>query len=177
MSIDPIDALHGALRTVPDFPEPGVQFKDISPILADPALLRTAVRALAAPYADVGVTKVVGVESRGFLFGTPMADWLGAGFVLARKPGKLPAATLREEYRLEYGTDAVEIHADALGPDDRVLIHDDVIATGGTASAAARLVERVGATVVGFAFLIELTALDGRAQLPSGLPVHVVLDV
>jgi adenine phosphoribosyltransferase len=177
MSIDPIDALHGALRTVPDFPEPGVQFKDISPILADPALLRTAVRALAAPYADVGVTKVVGVESRGFLFGTSMADWLGAGFVLARKPGKLPAATLREEYRLEYGTDAVEIHADALGPDDRVLIHDDVIATGGTASAAARLVERVGATVVGFAFLIELTALDGRAQLPSGLPVHVVLDV
>jgi adenine phosphoribosyltransferase len=106
-----------------------------------------------------------------------MADWLGAGFVLARKPGKLPAATLREEYALEYGSDALEIHADALGPDDRVLIHDDVIATGGTASAAARLVERVGAEVVGFAFLIELAFLDGRAQLPEALPVHVVLDV
>lgn len=177
MSIDPIDALYGALRTVPDFPEPGVQFKDISPILADPALLRTAVRALAAPYADMEVTKVVGVESRGFLFGTPMADWLGAGFVLARKPGKLPAETIREEYDLEYGTDAVEIHTDALGPGDRVLIHDDVIATGGTAAATARLVERVGATVVGFAFLIELEFLNGRAQLPDGLPVHVVLDV
>jgi adenine phosphoribosyltransferase len=177
MSIDPIAALHSALRTVPDFPEPGVQFKDISPLLADPALLRTAVRALAAPYAAAGVTKVLGVESRGFLFGTPMADWLGAGFVLARKPGKLPAATLREEYALEYGSDALEIHADALGPGDRVLIHDDVIATGGTASAAARLVERVGAEVVGFAFLIELAFLDGRAQLPEALPVHVVLDV
>ena len=177
MSIDPIGALYGALRTVPDFPEPGVQFKDISPILADPALLRTAVRALAAPYADMGVTKVVGVESRGFLFGTPMADWLGAGFVLARKPGKLPAATIREEYALEYGTDAVEIHIDALTPDDRVLIHDDVIATGGTAAATARLIERVGATVVGFAFLIELEFLNGRTQLPDTLPVHVVLDV
>jgi adenine phosphoribosyltransferase len=117
------------------------------------------------------------VESRGFLFGTPMADWLGAGFVLARKPGKLPAETIREEYELEYGTDAVEIHTDALTPDDRVLIHDDVIATGGTASATARLVERVGATVVGFAFLIELEFLKGRAQLPDALPVHVVLDV
>lgn len=177
MSTDPIAALYGALRTVPDFPKPGIQFKDISPILADPALLRTAVRALALPYADMGITKVVGVESRGFLFGTPVADWLGAGFVLARKPGKLPAATLREDYELEYGTDAVEIHADALVPGDRVLIHDDVIATGGTAAAAARLVERVGAELVGFAFLIELAFLNGRDQLPDGLPVHVVLDV
>ena len=177
MSTDPIAALYGALRTVPDFPEPGIQFKDISPILADPALLRTAVRALALPYADMGITKVIGVESRGFLFGTPVADWLGAGFVLARKPGKLPAATLREDYELEYGTDSVEIHADALVPGDRVLIHDDVIATGGTAAAVARLVERVGAELVGFAFLIELTFLNGRDQLPDGLPVHVVLDV
>ena len=165
MSIDPIAALHGALRTIPDFPEPGVQFKDISPILADPALLRSAVRALAAPYADMGVTKVVGVESRGFLFGTPMADWLGAGFVLARKPGKLPAETLREEYSLEYGTDAIEIHADALGPGDRVLIHDDVIATGGTAAATVALVERSGATVVGLGFVIELAFLGGADKL------------
>ena len=171
------DALRAALRTVPDFPEPGVQFKDISPILADPALLRSAVRALAEPFAAEGITRVVGVESRGFLFGTPMADWLGAGFVLARKPGKLPAATIREEYALEYGSGVIEVHADALEPGDRVLIHDDVIATGGTASAAARLVERLGAEVIGFAFLIELRALRGRKQLPRETPVHVVLDV
>lgn len=177
MSTDPLASLRGALRTVPDFPEPGIQFKDISPILADPALLRTAVRALATPFAAAGVSKVVGVESRGFLFGTPMADWLGTGFVLARKPGKLPAATMREDYALEYGTDAVEIHTDAFGPGDRVLIHDDVIATGGTAAAVARLVERSGAEVVGFAFLIELAFLNGRDQLPDGLPVHAVLDV
>ena len=177
MSLPVPDALRAALRTVPDFPEPGVQFKDISPILADPALLRAAVRELASPFAAEGITKVVGVESRGFLFGTPMADWLGAGFVLARKPGKLPAETIREEYELEYGTDAIELHADALGPGDRVLIHDDVIATGGTAAAAARLVERLGAELVGFAFLLELDALGGRKRLPDGTPVHVVLDV
>lgn len=171
------DALHAALRTVPDFPEPGIQFKDISPILADPALLRTAVRELASPFAAEGITRVVGVESRGFLFGTPMADWLGAGFVLARKPGKLPGETIREDYDLEYGTDAIELHADALGPADRVLIHDDVIATGGTAAAAAALVERLGAEVVGFSFLIELDALAGRRMLPSAIPVHTVLSV
>lgn len=177
MSSTVLDALRAALRTVPDFPEPGVQFKDISPILADPALLRAAVRELAAPFAAEGITKVVGIESRGFLFGAPVADWLGAGFVLARKPGKLPASTIREEYDLEYGTDAIELHTDALGPGDRVLIHDDVIATGGTAAAAARLVKRLGAELVGFAFLLELDALGGRKRLPAETPVHVVLDV
>ena len=177
MSTTAPEALHAALRTILDFPEPGIQFKDISPILADPALLRLAVRELATPFAAEGITHVVGIESRGFLFGTSMADWLGAGFVLARKPGKLPAETVREDYALEYGTAAVEIHTDALGPGDRVLIHDDVIATGGTAAAAGRLVERLGAEVVAFAFLIELTALPGRKALPPGAPVHVVLDV
>lgn len=177
MSSSSTDALRAALRTIPDFPEPGIQFKDISPILADPALLRSAVRALSEPFAPEGISKVVGIESRGFLFGTSMADWLGAGFVLARKPGKLPAETVREEYALEYGTDALEVHADALQPGDRVLVHDDVIATGGTAAATARLVERLGAELVGFSFLIELNALRGRHKLPSDVPVHVVLDV
>lgn len=177
MSSSDSDALRAALRTIPDFPKPGIQFKDISPILADPALLRSAVRELSKPFAAEGITRVVGIESRGFLFGTSMADWLGAGFVLARKPGKLPAETIREEYALEYGTDALEVHADALGPDDRVVIHDDVIATGGTAAAAARLVERLGAEVIGFSFLIELDALQGRQKLPAEIPVHIVLDV
>lgn len=166
-----------ALRTVPDFPEPGVQFKDITPILAEPRLLQRAVEVLLAPYAEAGVTMVLGIESRGFLFGTMLAERLEAGFIPARKPGKLPAETIREPYALEYGTDALEIHADALGPGDRVLIHDDVIATGGTASAAARLVERLGGEAVGFSFLIELAALGGRAKLPPELPYHAVLVV
>ncbi len=170
------DALRRALRTVPDFPTPGIEFKDIAPVLADPALLRAAVRALAEPFAESGITHVVGIESRGFLFGTPLADRLGAGFVPVRKPGKLPGQTLREDYALEYGTDAVEVQAEALGPGNRVLVHDDVIATGGTAAAAARLVARTGAEVAGFAFLVELTALSGRAHLPEGLRVHAVLD-
>lgn len=172
-----MDALRRALRTIPDFPEPGIQFKDIAPILANPSLLRTAINALIEPFEDVGITHVVGIESRGFLFGTPMAERLQAGFVLARKPGKLPGETLREDYALEYGSDAVEIQADALGPGDHVLVHDDVIATGGTAAAAARLVARTGAKVAGFSFLVELAFLNGRVQLPNGLPVHVVLDL
>ncbi|MDX1530925.1 MAG: adenine phosphoribosyltransferase [Rhodothermales bacterium] len=169
------DRLRRALRTVPDFPEPGIRFKDISPILGDPDLLQEAVGALLAPVRDLAVTKVAGVESRGFLFGTMLAERLGAGFVLVRKPGKLPAATVREDYALEYGTDAVEAHADAVGPGDRVLVHDDVLATGGTAAATARLVERLGGTVVAFSFLIELEALGGRAQLPEGIAAHAVL--
>lgn len=171
------DLLRRALRTVPDFPEPGVQFKDITPILADPRLLQHAVEVLLAPYAESGATKILGIESRGFLFGTMLAERLGAGFIPARKPGKLPAETVREAYSLEYGTSALEIHADALAPGDRVLIHDDVIATGGTAAAAARLVERLGGEVVGFSFLIELAALGGRAKLPPDLPYHTALVV
>jgi adenine phosphoribosyltransferase len=171
------ETLLRALRDVPDFPVPGVLFRDVSPLLADPALRARAVDALASPWLDAGITAVVGVESRGFLFGTLLAERLGAGFAMARKPGKLPAATVREAYALEYGSDAIEVHADAFRPGDRVLVHDDVIATGGTAAAAARLVERLGAEVAGFSFLIELAALGGRARLPEGPRLHAVLDL
>ena len=169
------DVLLHAIRTVPDFPQPGIQFKDITPLLADPRLLPLAVDALAAPFHGQGITKVVGVESRGFILGAMLATRLDAGFVPVRKPGKLPYDTLQETYALEYGSDTIEMHADAVTARDRVLIHDDVIATGGTASAAARLVERVGGTVVGFSFLVELGFLGGRAKLPEGIAVHTVL--
>ncbi|HAS10304.1 MAG TPA: adenine phosphoribosyltransferase, partial [Acidimicrobiaceae bacterium] len=142
------------IRDVPDWPEPGVVFKDITPLLADPAGFAYAVRSLAEPFAGRGITKVVGMEARGFLIGAPVALHLGAGFVPVRKPGKLPRATDSEEYALEYGTDRLEIHADAVGADDRVLVIDDVIATGGTAAATVALVERSGATVVGLGFVI-----------------------
>ncbi len=171
------DKLLAALRTVPDFPEPGVRFKDASPILADAMLLREALAALQAPWEGERVTHVVGVEARGFLFGTMLAERLGTGFVMARKPGKLPAETVREEYALEYGADAVELHADAVRAGDRVLVHDDVVATGGTAAATARLVQQLGAEVVGLSFLIEIAALGGRGVLPEGVPVGVVLRV
>ncbi len=140
-------------------------------------MFRAAAEALAKPFDGAGATHVVGVEARGFWFGTSLAERLRAGFVPARKPGKLPGDVLREAYALEYGTDALELQADVLGPDARVLVHDDVVATGGTAAAAARLVARAGAEVVGFSFLVELTSLGGRERLPGGVPVHVVLGV
>jgi len=171
------DRLLRALRAVPDFPQPGILFRDVSPLLADPALVAEAVEALAAPWRAAGVTAVVGVEARGFLFGPMLAARLGAGFAMARKPGKLPAATVREAYALEYGADAVELHADAFGPGARVLVHDDVIATGGTAAAVGRLAERLGAEVAGFSFLVELEALAGRALLPAGAPAHAVISL
>lgn len=172
------DRLAAALRTVADFPAPGIRFKDITPVLADPVLFLEAVERLRAPFAGAGVTHVVGIEARGFWFGAALAERLGAGFVPARKPGKLPAATLREAYALEYGEDALELHADALGPSDRVLVHDDVLATGGTVTAAARLVRRTGAAVVGCSFFVELGVLGGRARLLrelEGVPVGTVL--
>lgn len=175
--MDVSEALLRAVRTVSDFPKTGIQFKDITPILADHRLLSQAVEGLAAPYRQAGVTKVVGVEARGFILGSLLADRLGCGFVPVRKPGKLPYATSAVEYALEYGTDTIEMHVDAVGPEDRVLIHDDVIATGGTASAAYQLVQEAGAGVVGYAFLIELAFLQGRKKLPAGVPVHVVLDL
>lgn len=166
-----------ALRTVPDFPQPGVQFKDISPLLADGRLLAEALDALVTPWKDRSIDLVVGIESRGFLFGAMIAERLGAGFAMVRKPGKLPAETVREEYALEYGVDAVEIHSDAVTPGHRVLIHDDVLATGGTASATGNLVRRLGGVVAGFSFLIEIAPLGGRERLASGTPVQVVLSV
>ena len=170
------DALRKAVRTIPDFPKPGVQFKDITPILGDPALLEIAVDLLAQPFAQQTVNKVVGLESRGFIFGPSLARRLGAGFVPIRKQGRLPHDTVSVAYDLEYGTDIIEMHVDALQPGERVLIHDDVIATGGTAAACHKLVGQLGAVVVGFSFLIELGTLNGRARLPTHTPFHAVLS-
>lgn len=169
--------VEAAVRTVPDFPQPGVQFKDLTPVLVDPALFGAALDRLAAPWADVGATHVAGVEARGFWFGPALAARLGAGFVPVRKPGKLPARTLRAGYALEYGEDAVEVHADAFGPGARVLVHDDVIATGGTAAAACALVREAGGSVVGASFVLELAFLAGRERLPAGVPVDAALTV
>lgn len=153
------------IRDIPDFPKPGVIFKDITPLLASPEGFREAIEQMAAPYRDAGVTKVLGAEARGFILGGALALVLNAGFVPARKPGKLPWTTTSAEYALEYGTDQLEMHVDAVVPSDRVLIVDDVLATGGTASAKADLVKRSGAEVVGYAFLMELDFLHGREKL------------
>ncbi len=157
--------LMAAVRDVPDFPQPGILFKDITPVLADAELFRLATDAMAAPWLAAGITHVVAIESRGFILGAPVAQRLGAGFIPVRKPGKLPYRRERVEYALEYGTDALEIHADACGDSARVLVVDDVLATGGTASAAARLVAQVGAPVIGFSFLVVLDFLGGQAKL------------
>jgi adenine phosphoribosyltransferase len=172
-----VSDLAAALRTIPDFPSPGIQFKDLTPVLADPALFGELLDGLAAPWADDGVTHVVGIEARGYWFGAALAARLGAGFLPARKPGKLPGATLREAYALEYGRDALELHAEDLPADARVLVHDDVIATGGTAAAACRLVTKAGATVVGCSFAVEIAFLGGRAALPDGVRVEAVMVV
>jgi adenine phosphoribosyltransferase len=148
-----------------DFPKPGIVFKDITPVLLDPSLFDLATRGMALPFETAGVTRVVAIESRGFMFGAPIALRLAAGLVPVRKPGKLPGPRERVEYSLEYGTDALEMHADAIGPGDLVLVVDDVLATGGTAEAAARLVAARGATLVGFSFLLELSFLGGRSRL------------
>jgi adenine phosphoribosyltransferase len=170
-------AIEAAVRTVPDYPKPGVQFKDITPVLGDPKLLGLAVEALAVPYLGAGITKVIGVEARGFILGGMLAHHLNAGFVPVRKRGKLPYRTVQESYDLEYGSDVIEMHVDGILEGDVVLIHDDVIATGGTASASYRLVEHAGARVAGYAFLIELGFLNGREKLEPGVPVHSVLHV
>jgi adenine phosphoribosyltransferase len=160
-----VEALKAAIRDVPDFPKPGVVFKDITTLLRDPVLFRRSIDLLVAACGDRPVDKVVAIESRGFLFGGAVAHQLGAGFVPVRKPGKLPCRTVEASYELEYGTDTVEMHEDALTAGDRVLIVDDVIATGGTARAAGELTERLGATVSAFVFLVELSFLAGREKL------------
>lgn len=157
--------LRGYIRSVRDFPKKGVMFRDITTLLKNGEALRKAAGDLFDVYRDKGIQKVAGIESRGFVLGAILAYLLGAGFVLIRKPGKLPAATAREEYSLEYGTDAVEMHIDAVGAGECVLVHDDLLATGGTALAACRLVEQQGGVVVGVSFLVELDFLRGREKL------------
>lgn len=174
MTAATLDQLQAAIRAIPDFPEPGILFRDITPMLADPLLFRSATDAMLAPFREAGITRIAAIESRGFLLGAPIALALGVGFVPVRKAGKLPSKTIQERYSLEYGVNAVEIHEDALTPDDRVLIVDDVLATGGTAAAALRLVERLGATVVGITVLIELSFLEGRNALPDTLTHSVI---
>jgi adenine phosphoribosyltransferase len=163
----PADFLKARIRTVPDFPKAGILFYDITTLLRDRIGFKTTIDELAGPFAGAGVELVVGIESRGFILGGAVADRLGAGFCPIRKPGKLPAKTLRESFNLEYGTDALEIHHDAVRPGQRVLIVDDVLATGGTAKAAASMVKQLGGQLHGLAFLIELDFLNGRTQLPG----------
>jgi adenine phosphoribosyltransferase len=159
------DHLRAMIRDIPDFPRPGVTFKDITPLLNDPTAFASAVDALAGAFLAAKIDRVLGVEARGFILAAPVAYRLRAGFVPVRKAGKLPWEIEREEYVLEYGTDLLEIHRDAVQDGERVLIVDDVLATGGTAAATARLVQRLGGAVVGLGFLVELAFLDGRAQL------------
>jgi adenine phosphoribosyltransferase len=166
--------LHTLIRDIPDYPKPGILFKDITPLLAAPDAFAAATDAMGAPFLDAGITHVVAIESRGFILGGPIAQQLNAGFIPVRKPGKLPALTRRETYDLEYGTDTLEIHADAWAPPAQVLIVDDVLATGGTADATRRLVESLGAQVVGFSFLLSLSFLPGVARL-SGRTVSSVM--
>jgi adenine phosphoribosyltransferase len=163
------------VREIPDFPTPGVGFKDITPLLGDHRAFQACIRALADGYADQRIDKVIGVEARGFIVAAPVAQALGAGFVPVRKPGKLPAPVEREAYELEYRHDTLEIHRDALSADERVLIIDDVLATGGTAAATARLVAQLGGQVVGFGCIIELAFLGGRAKV-GDLPVLALLS-
>jgi adenine phosphoribosyltransferase len=160
-----MDAVRARVRDVPDFPQQGIVFKDITPVLADPHLFKAVIDALAARWRGEQIDRIVGIESRGFLFAAPLAYTLGAGVTVVRKPGKLPWHVIREVYALEYGENALELHVDAVQPGDRVLVVDDVLATGGTADATGRLVLRQGGTLVGFSFLVELGFLEGAKRL------------
>ena len=172
-----VESLKSKLRTVPDFPIPGILFWDVTTLFNDPEGLAETLDILYDMYKDKGITKVVGIESRGYVLGAALAARLGAGFVLARKKGKLPAETLSIEYSKEYGTDTVEIHLDALKADDVVLIHDDLIATGGTAAAIERLVRRFGVTKISVNFLIEIEELEGRKLFSPDVEVQSIIKV
>jgi adenine phosphoribosyltransferase len=162
-----VSRLKDLIRDIPDFPKPGVVFKDITPLLADPEGFSLVIETLAQRYAGMGITKVVGIEARGFIIAAPVAHRLGAGFVPVRKVGKLPWEVEAEAYELEYGTGLLELHSDAVDIDETVLVIDDVLATGGTAAATVRLIERLGAKVAGLGFVIELGFLNGRRQVPG----------
>ena len=170
-----IEELIATIRTVPDYPMEGILFYDVTTLFKNPEALHTIVEMTYELYKDKGITKVVGIESRGFVLGSALAVKLGAGFVLARKPGKLPADTVSESYHKEYGKDTVEIHLDAITPDDVVLVHDDLLATGGTVGAVNRLVRRFNPKAVYDNFIIELPALNGRKHIPEGTPVTALL--
>ncbi len=170
---DPIDVLKSHIRDIPDFPKPGILFRDITPLLASPSGLGLAVELLANPFRGKGIDLVVGAESRGFIFGTAVACCLSAGFIIVRKPGKLPHAKISMTYDLEYGKDSLEMHSDAIVKGQRVLVVDDLLATGGTMKACCDLVQKLGGKVAGIAVLIELAGLNGRAKLSSD--VHSVI--
>lgn len=163
------------IRDVVDFPKPGIVFKDITPLLGNGKAMRATTALFAERYAAQGITKVAGIESRGFIFGAALANAMGVGMVPIRKPGKLPYETIGMDYALEYGTDRVEVHSDAFSPDDRVLLIDDLLATGGTAAATIGLIEQLGCEVVEAAFLIELTFLKGRERL-GNVPIHALIQ-
>lgn len=167
--------LKAHIRDIPDFPKPGILFRDITPLLGNPAAMQYSIDAFAEQVAEYRPDYIVGIESRGFIFGMPLAYKMGLGFAPVRKPGKLPAAVHTASYALEYGNDTIELHQDAFKPGSRVLIIDDLIATGGTAAATAELIEQTGCTVAGFGFVIELVGLEGRTKLPD-VPVTVLLQ-
>ncbi|HKJ47112.1 MAG TPA: adenine phosphoribosyltransferase [Balneolales bacterium] len=165
------------IRNIPDFPQPGIQFKDITPILKDPDALELTSWLLARPFEDKKIDLVVGLEARGFLFGTNLAMNLNAGFVPIRKPNKLPAETLSISYDLEYGMDSLEIHNDSISKGDKVVIHDDLIATGGSAVAAYELIKKLGGEVIGFSFIIGLKDLRGKNNLPTDIPIDILIEL
>ena len=175
MLSDSIDLLRNAIRDVPDFPKPGILFKDITPVLADAKLLNLAIEGMCEAFADQKVDKVIGIDARGFIFGAMIAQRLGAGFIPVRKKGKLPWKTRGVDYSLEYGTNSVEMHLDALAPGERVVLADDLLATGGTAAAAIQLIQESGAVILGSAFFIELSFLEGREKLANAGPIHSLL--
>ena len=170
------ERLRRTLRAIPDYPKPGIVFQDITPVLQDGLLFRQVREALAEPFRASGITHVVGIEARGFILAAPVAVTLGAGFIPLRKPGKLPWKTIRHEYQLEYGTDSLEAHQDACPPGAKVLVVDDVLATGGTAEAAGEMVRRLGGEVAGWSFLMAIGFLKGEARL-HGAPCHIVHSV
>lgn len=170
-----LERLKQQVRNIPDFPIPGIQFKDVTTLFKTPEDLRELTQALKEKYEGKGITKVVGIESRGFIMGPILALELGAGFIPIRKPGKLPAETIEESYEKEYGVDTIQIHKDALSPDDIVLIHDDLLATGGTMAAAYKLVKKMGVNNIFINFIIELEELEGRKVFPDNVEVDALI--
>ncbi len=176
MFSDSLSQLRSAIRDVPDFPKEGILFKDITPVLADPKLMQMAIAGMCEPFVGQQVDKVIGIDARGFIFGAMIAQQLGAGFIPVRKKGKLPWKTRGLDYSLEYGTNSVEIHLDALAPGERVILADDLLATGGTAGAALQLIADSGATLLGSTFFIELGFLEGRQKISHTGPVHSLIS-